>query len=339
MFILGKILNDTPEKVSNLILTLIKLILTIWFVSKLFDSPLKILDFKVEEFFKSFDAMTTLYYLVVAVAIWYLLWGLLKIILNVFILALSSLVKGEQALHWYLTFIGAAKFEDKRLIETNPNIRWFTDSLEEQNESPFIINIKFDRVFGISFLAYIALLYSQHLILFSFQFWVASVFLLNSLILAVLQYKWSNYYSSNAPKLKAQFYQIGKKQTLVDALNLVDRIKDNYNIEIKRKRLFLQLKESVQSDWMPQCLVINVVFIPDDLIGKQMFENFENRLNSKENHLTIFATNINKFEKPLHFVDDSNVVIRAINIDQMYIRFTDLFNTLSRKHYSQMKVE
>ena len=332
MFAFGKLLNDTPEKVTKAILSLFKVLLTLWLVQKIFDVPFKAHEFKLETLVKSLDLVSVLYYLSCGVAIWVWGWNVIfEMIIWGLVNMISLIIKDEKTFRFYLIIIGVAKYDGKILYKTNPNVRWFAESIEEQNECPFIVKINFTDIFGISLVTYIVLLTTSYIQIFTWQFWCASILLITTLLFAVLQLKWINYYGKNSPMLRATFYQIGKQQLLTEVFELINEINSNYIIKIKKTKIVLTLRADSAEEGYPRHITVHNGFIPDDLKEGQLLTNFERQKDGQKDFMEILAIRVGKYEKPVEFIDAHNIIVSADNIDQMYVRFTSLFDFLRNR--------
>lgn len=338
MFSLGKLLSETPEKVVGLVLALIKLIITLWLASKL-GSPFKADNFNIDSFFINIDVLGALYYLVCSVSICFFLWGILELIINLFIHLVSLKIADENALKYYLTMIRAVKYDGDKFTEINSNIRLFTELLENKDQNPFIIKIEYEKVFGVSLIAYILLLNSGNIHLFSWQFWLATLFLFSIFVIGLLQYKWTLYYKNNSPKIQNEFYAVGKKQELIDILEMIDYIKDNYVFEVGRKKITIQKNEKCEIEWIPKEIEFIPVFIPDEEIGKRDWNDFSEKITKPEDgeKYVVFVTNIEKYDVPSYFVNEQLIIITAKNINQIYNRVKDFIDSRAKKYYSSEK--
>ena len=328
MYTIGKLLSETPEKLSRTILTLVKLLLTLWISTTIFGSPFEDKELSIDNILQSFDPLSSLYYLLCATLIWFSTWVFLfDIIFSLIIQMITPIVKPETALRTYLSLIFAVKFDGEKITGWKPNVKWFTAALEKRESNPFIIKTRFDEFFEIGTVAYATLWYSEYIDWFNWQFWVSSIFLVNFLILAVLQRKWTQYYESHATQIRAQFFGIGRYQSLLQVLDITNILSDNYNRQDKPKFIEFHKKSTSAISGFPEYFVFRPIFISDEAIGKEIIDGIMNDLKKKQSTLDsttqkIYITNIGKPEDGIVHVSENVTFIIVKDKDQMFTRIS-----------------
>lgn len=334
MFSLGKLLIESPEKIIKLLMVLLKISVTIWILSIIDDSvPLNTKDVSMDKIFVDVSVFDTIYYLALLVFLWFLIWEVLfNLIFQFMAFFFSEFVADETAFRIYLKIMGVAKFKGEKLERLNPQVTWFTESLESQSEKPSIVTLDLVEISGVSILAFSALCYSGHLKWNEIGFWIAIFFILNFSISAIFQKKWVEYYDSQRPKLRAEFYSFGKQQQLREAIDLVEILEENYSIIVKRKFIELIIKPECKIDWMPKSIVFRHIFIPDEQIGARVLSELRGNLSSTdkiENHKVVYISNVSSDQ-----TDDSIIIVSTM--DEMYTRVKDLVLQWKRSYYSKL---
>ena len=88
MYSIAKLLSDEPKKLENLILAILKLLITIWIAQSILDFKSTLSDFTLDSFFKNFRVDQSIYFIVTSIGVWYVLWEIFNELIVSFIIFL-----------------------------------------------------------------------------------------------------------------------------------------------------------------------------------------------------------------------------------------------------------
>lgn len=319
MYLLAKLLSDEPKKLENLILTVLKLLATIWIAQLFFEFKVDLSEFTIQSFFQNFNVAQSLIFILTAFGIWYLLWELvIDLLMGFFIKLLSLIGNPEKTLKWYLIVTNSVKTKNEKIIDSKLNILHFTESIKNENENyPFAVETRSNQLFSVGLVCYVILLNSD----INLSFWkhlLVSFLLLNFLFVSIIQNKLHDYYIRNSESIRSKYYNLGQLQKLKNVIEQLEDLSTNFKIEVQRKKIVLY--KINQIDVLPNEIHIVPVFFNNAELGEKIFIEQKSKIINmlKDIPVGIICSNFYPTQVQYHKESDSIFAIKGESQEDLF---------------------
>lgn len=326
MYSIAKLLSDEPKKLENLILAILKLLITIWIAQSILDFKSTLSDFTLDSFFKNFRVDQSIYFIVTSIGVWYVLWEIFnELIVSFIIFLLSQIGNPIEFLKWYLWAINSIKIKDDLIIDSNPHILNFTESTNETDM--FIINSRAHQIFSVGLVSFLILL-NSNISLNAWQISISIFILVNFLLISIIQRKLHDFYIENSITIKHSFYALGQLQKIKNVLNQLEPFKSNFSYESKRKRIFLS--KINDKEFLPEKIHIKLMYNSNKELGNKIIQNegFKISETIKDNRLLVICSNFYLPEQRLTKINENTFCIYGESQDEIYKGFEELIYIL-----------
>lgn len=332
MYSLAKLLSDEPAKLESLILATLKLLATIWIANVFLGFETNLSEFSIESFFRNFRVDESIYFVLNAIGIWYLLWEVvMDLIVESAIKLVSLLGKSEETFKWYLRLTNSIIIEDNKIVNTKPNILLFIEAVnDEKNDYPFIIETRANQIFSVGLVAFIVLLTSE-LELSNWQIGIGAFIILNFFTISVLQRKLHDYYIENVDYVRSRSYQLGQIQKLKNAIRQNPDLNTKFDLIIQNDMIVLKSKEN--NNDFPTEITILPLFAYNKEFGALYFGDLESEVLKKmgSNDLSIICSNFYSPNKLVSKIQNTIYCIHAESQGEMYNGLEQLFFMINSK--------
>ncbi len=333
MYSIAKLLSDEPKKLESIILTVLKLLATIWIAQLFLGFDPDLSNFSIETFFKNFRVDESIYFVLTSIGVWYLLWEMLLDLIVDFVIKLFSFVgNSEKTLEWYLRITNSVKTSNDHIIDSKPNISHFTETIQDESEDyPFIVETRANQIFSVGLVSFIILL-SSEIELRNWQIGLSIFLLINFFFVSIVQRKLHDFYLENAEYIRSKYYSLGQLQKVKEVIEQLEPLKSKFELKVARKRLELKLKS--EESFLPSEISIVPLYFFNQNIGEHYIENVEPKMIEKleQQKLSVICSNFYCSGKKLTKINDKIYCVNGESRSEIFSGFEELIYLLNSEH-------